>query len=248
MGEVGQLSAVATRGTAPVRVGSTSVRPAAREGSTPAHPASTPAVSTTQVSVYAKDAVLRAGVCAGLRGSPLITLADRPVLDSGAVGVIVADVIDEDVLNGIRTIARVSTPRIVVVAGRLTPSAAAAALEAGAYRFLLRTNARPDRLTAAVRSAALAPRGPASLDEALGDAISELDEDPPAPPERPAGLSERDIEVLRLMAGGDCTARIADYLAYSESTIKNVIHAIERKLGARNRTHAVAIAVKTGLI
>jgi DNA-binding NarL/FixJ family response regulator len=61
-------------------------------------------------------------------------------------------------------------------------------------------------------------------------------------------LVGRDLEVLRLLAEGRSTAGIADDLAYSESTIKNVIHDIVCQLGARNRAHAVAMAIRAGLI
>ncbi|MDQ1356070.1 MAG: hypothetical protein QOF20_2936 [Acidimicrobiaceae bacterium] len=62
------------------------------------------------------------------------------------------------------------------------------------------------------------------------------------------GLSPREIAVLRLVGEGLSADCIARRLAYSESTIKKTIHQIMRHLGARNRTHAVAIAIRTNLI
>ncbi len=70
----------------------------------------------------------------------------------------------------------------------------------------------------------------------------------PAPPAWLHELRERDLEVLRLLADGNSTAAIAEDLAYSESTIKNVIHDLVRQLGARNRAHAVAVAIRAGAI
>ncbi len=64
----------------------------------------------------------------------------------------------------------------------------------------------------------------------------------------PKEWSQRDLSVLRLLADGRSTAGIAEDLAYSESTIKNVIHDLVRQLGARNRAHAVAKAIRSGLI
>lgn len=61
-------------------------------------------------------------------------------------------------------------------------------------------------------------------------------------------LSARDVKVLRLLSDGCSTADIADDLAYSESTIKNIIHDLVRQLGARNRAHAVAMAIRAGVI
>jgi DNA-binding NarL/FixJ family response regulator len=71
---------------------------------------------------------------------------------------------------------------------------------------------------------------------------------PAAAPPWPKEWSQRDLSVLRLLADGRSTAGIAEDLAYSESTIKNVIHDLVRQLGARNRAHAVANAIRSGLI
>lgn len=56
------------------------------------------------------------------------------------------------------------------------------------------------------------------------------------------------MTVLRLLAEGGSTADIAEGLAYSESTIKNVIHDLVSQMGARNRAHAVAMAIRAGVI
>ena len=64
----------------------------------------------------------------------------------------------------------------------------------------------------------------------------------------PAGLSDREVEVLRHLADGCDTSEIAQTMAYSERTIKNIIHEVTRRLNLRNRSHAVAYAVKAGLI
>jgi DNA-binding NarL/FixJ family response regulator len=71
---------------------------------------------------------------------------------------------------------------------------------------------------------------------------------PPSSPPWLAGLTGRDLDVLRLLADGRSTAVIAEDLAYSESTIKNVIHDLVRQLGARNRAQAVAMAIRAGAI
>jgi DNA-binding NarL/FixJ family response regulator len=63
-----------------------------------------------------------------------------------------------------------------------------------------------------------------------------------------SGLSERELDVLRLVADGMSTSEIAKRLSYSERTIKNVIHDITTKLNARSRSQAVAEALRAGLI
>ena len=63
-----------------------------------------------------------------------------------------------------------------------------------------------------------------------------------------AKLTSREIEVLRLVADGLDTIEIAERLAYSERTVKNVMYGLTTRLKLRNRPHAVAYAMRTGLI
>ena len=61
-------------------------------------------------------------------------------------------------------------------------------------------------------------------------------------------LTEREIDVLRQVASGNANKIIADHLDISEETVKAHMRKILSKLGANDRTHAVAIAVKRGII
>ena len=63
-----------------------------------------------------------------------------------------------------------------------------------------------------------------------------------------SGLSDREVEVLRLVAEGLDTGEIARQLAFSERTIKSVLHDVTTRLQLRNRAHAVAFAVREGFI
>jgi DNA-binding NarL/FixJ family response regulator len=65
---------------------------------------------------------------------------------------------------------------------------------------------------------------------------------------RLAGLTARDVVVLGFLAEGWTTADIAHELVYAESTIKKEVHLIVRRLAARNRTHAVAMAIRDEVI
>ena len=80
------------------------------------------------------------------------------------------------------------------------------------------------------------------------DAEFERVTDMPVPLIRQAGLTPRDVDVLRFLAQGWTTADIAHQLAYAESTIKKEVHFIVHRLGARNRTHAVALAIRGAVI
>jgi DNA-binding NarL/FixJ family response regulator len=63
-----------------------------------------------------------------------------------------------------------------------------------------------------------------------------------------AGLTGREHDVLQLIADGMSTREVATRLAYSERTIKNVIQDLTLRLNVRNRTQAVACAVRNGWI
>jgi len=62
------------------------------------------------------------------------------------------------------------------------------------------------------------------------------------------GLSEREIEVLRLIAGGNANKEIGAQLSITEETVKSRVSSILSKLGANDRTHAVTIGLKRGII
>jgi DNA-binding NarL/FixJ family response regulator len=61
-------------------------------------------------------------------------------------------------------------------------------------------------------------------------------------------LTDREFDVLRLLAAGDSTRDIAKRLSYSERTVKNIVHDLLVKLNCRTRAHAVALATRRGVI
>ncbi len=100
---------------------------------------------------------------------------------------------------------------------------------AGAAGFLSRRWHAPDML----RSIRLAGAGIAA---------------PPPRPTTTTGLSARQQEILRLIAGGATNSEIATSLYLSRHTVKQHTSALYRKLGVRNRVHAVQAAQRKGLI
>jgi DNA-binding NarL/FixJ family response regulator len=63
-----------------------------------------------------------------------------------------------------------------------------------------------------------------------------------------AGLTPKEIDVLRLIAAGNANKEIAARLAITEETVKSRVKNILDKLGAKDRTHAVTIGLKRGVI
>lgn len=112
------------------------------------------------------------------------------------------------------------------------------ALQAGARGYVLKAGP-PEELFQAVREAAAGGIGLAS--EVVGHLVGRV-----VTP--PAELSEREKEVIRLMADGHSNRSIAQTLFLSEATIKTHLVRIYRKLGADNRAAAVSEAVRRGLL
>ncbi|MDL5202833.1 response regulator transcription factor [Streptomyces sp. ALI-76-A] len=123
------------------------------------------------------------------------------------------------------------------------------ALRAGASGFLLK-DASADKLAEAVRvvaagDALLAP----GITRRLIAEFSRLDDRPRAPlKERVGGLTERETEVLALIAQGLSNGEIAERLVVAEQTVKTHVGRILVKLGVRDRTQAAVFAYESGLV
>jgi DNA-binding NarL/FixJ family response regulator len=121
------------------------------------------------------------------------------------------------------------------------------AVRAGAKGYLLK-DVSLERLTDAIRAVAsgeslirpaITERVLRGLEHVRGDFDSL---DPPDP------LTKRELEILRLMAGGDSNKEIAEALGTAEGTVKNHASSILSKLGVRDRTRAVLKALERGYI
>jgi DNA-binding NarL/FixJ family response regulator len=202
------------------------------------------------VYVYANDPILQAGVGSHLSGSPEVVVVDQSELDQADVAIVAADLVDETVLRILRAIQRGSAPRTVLIATALDESTVIAAAEAGVSGLLRRSEVTADRLLeVVVKVAAGEAAVPSDLLARLLDQVGKLQRQVLAPRGlRFSGLSEREIEVLRLLADGLDTAEIARRLSYSERTIKAVLHDVTARFQLRSRAHAVAYAVREGLI
>ncbi|MBT2488755.1 response regulator transcription factor [Streptomyces sp. ISL-96] len=147
----------------------------------------------------------------------------------------------EQILGGME-----APPRIVVVTTFENDSYVYDALRAGAAGFLLKRAAAED-LVQAVRMVArsdslLFPSAVRAL------AAEHAKRQPAPPPPWAARLTEREAEVLRLMATGLTNAEIADRLRVGAATAKSHVAAVLAKTGARDRTQAVIAAYESGFI
>ena len=202
------------------------------------------------VLVCGDDPITEAGVATQMRGRPEVYVAEATSRDEADVVVVVVERLDDNAECLLRNLRRSGHNHIVVVCGHIDDDALMRAVELGVSGLLRRVEATPERLSSTVVAAA---RGDGQMaPDLLGrllEQMSRLQQRVLAPKGiSPNGFTTREIEVLRLLAEGYDTAAIADTLAYSERTIKNVIHDVTSRLHLRNRSHAVAFAMRTGVI
>jgi two-component system response regulator NreC len=131
--------------------------------------------------------------------------------------------------------------QIVVLTMQNEPAFARQALSAGALAYVLK-EAADDELVEAVRRAAA---GETYLNPQLGARIAA---EPPAPTGPPDDLSEREVEVLRMIALGHTNAEIAEQLYLSIRTVESHRAHIQQKLRRSSRADLVRYALDHGLV
>jgi DNA-binding NarL/FixJ family response regulator len=136
--------------------------------------------------------------------------------------------------------------RVIVCTADASEDAVLASLQAGAVGFLRKDTLTPEALGAAVQ-AAVSGAGVLAPD-LLGSLLRGAGADGANGRPSLARLTEREQQVLALIAQGHPTREVAQELCYSERTVKNVLHDVVTKLNARSRSQAVAHAVREGLI
>lgn len=204
--------------------------------------------STCAVGIVGSDQVLRAGLETQLRGRMGLRLVE-PAVDPADVVVIALSGTDDD-LEVLRRVHRNHQARLVAVVGDIDDGGVLNLIENGATGVLRRADATPELLQDVILRAA---RGDGAMpDDLLGGLLRQvkrLQQNVLTPRGLTiSGLTSREVEVLALVADGFDTKSIASQLCYSERTIKNVIQDVMRRFGLKNRSHAVAFALREGYI
>ena len=214
---------------------------------------------TIRVVLVDDEAMVRVGLRMVLSAEPDIEVVGEAADGAAAVGVVATtqpDVVLMDIrmpeVDGIEGARRVlaSSPdvKVVVLTTFDEDAYVEAALRSGVSGFLLKV-APPERLIDAVRTVA---RGGGLLDPSVTLRVIETFR--AAPPVRAesasrlAALTEREKDVLRLMARGMSNAEIAAELYLGEATVKTHVSGVLAKLGLRDRVQAVVAAYETGLV
>ena len=199
--------------------------------------------------IHADDPISRAGVASQLRPRPEVLVLEGDDAGEATVSLVVADRVAEPSLRAIRALRQRGTSVVLMVV-EVDDGSLVSAIEAGVAALIRRAEATPDRLVAVIRSAAAGEAAvPPDLLCRLLNQVGQLQRQVLAPRGLSfAVLADREVEVLRLVADGLDTAEIATRLSYSQRTIKTVLHDVTTRLQLRNRSHAVAYALREGLI
>ncbi|WP_406175054.1 response regulator transcription factor [Streptomyces sp. NBC_00996] len=203
------------------------------------------------VGVRASDRVTEDGAKAYLKSCPRIKCLPSHQHHEADVLLLIFDQATDATLDlmrrGFSNFAG-SGPPVVLVANSIGERQLIRAVEYGLVSFLVREEVDFRQiLDALIESRNDRSRMPSCLVRQLIKEVRERRHGGPGLFKR-AGLQVREVEVLRMLAEGMGTAEIADKLNYSERTIKGIIHDVIRRLGLRNRTHAVVYAMRAGFL
>jgi DNA-binding NarL/FixJ family response regulator len=215
--------------------------------------AAAPAAPVLRLLIADDHSVVRAGLRALLEGEPDLEVVAEAGSGEEAVALalgLAPDLVLMDLrfagpgrgIDGIEAVRRLAAEAAGIPVVMLTSYSGRAdivrALEAGARGYVLKAGP-PEELFRAVRSACVGGMGLAP------EIVSDLFGQVAAP--RP-DLTQRETEVVRLMADGHSNRAIAETLFLSEATVKTHLVRIYRKLGVDNRAAAVSECVRRGLL
>ncbi|MFD7003057.1 response regulator transcription factor [Streptomyces mirabilis] len=197
--------------------------------------------------MYSEDPLTRAGLISSIERLPQLALTTMKETPTAVVAVGTADSFAMSLLRSLS--APANTRFVLVVEGgwHVEPSVAA---EHGVRAVLWRAETSAAVLLQAVQAVAA---GHAWLPPVIQGQLLEQIEYVQRAVLHPRGLSasgltSREIDVLRLVSEGLDLSEIALKMSYSERTIKKILSAVLRRLGLRNRVHAVAYAIRAGII
>ena len=212
-------------------------------------------MSNIRVAIVDDQTLIREGLASLLALAPDLTVVGKAADGREALALVAEqspDVVLMDVrmpgMNGVAATrqirARYPHTRVIVLTTFDHDEYVFESLRAGASGYLLK-NADPDHLAAAIRAV---HAGDSILDPAVTQKVIRRATRPEAEPALTERLTPRERQVLRQMADGASNAEIAERLCLAEGTVKNHVSHILGKLGARDRAHAVRLAVEWGVL
>jgi DNA-binding NarL/FixJ family response regulator len=206
------------------------------------------------VAVLGNDQITREGAVARLTTFQGVEVLPPDQHQRAEVILILAGQLSDGVLSTMERASRDTTttrrPSIVLVANEFREDRVLRAIKFGLVSLLYRQDSGYDRIVQTIMSASAGRAElPNSMLRYVLDQLKAIQNNVLAPRGLTvAGLSDREVDVFRLLAEGFDTAEVSLKLNYSQRTVKNVIHGAVTRLKLRNRTHAVAYALRSGVL
>lgn len=205
------------------------------------------------VAVMATEPLVAEGAAAYLRTYPGIMPVAADRLDRASVVLVIAGRVGEGTLAALQRAAELAPGRemrFVLVCDDIREPQLLRALNWGLVSVLPRQETDYQRIARALMNARDGKvELPADAHGWLQERIRLVQRDVLAPHDlTTAGLYTREVEVLRLLAEGMGTLEIARRLSYSERTVRNILHGLLTRMKLRNRAHAVAYALRNGVM
>lgn len=201
------------------------------------------------VTFRATDPLTQAGVAAALRTRAEVELVDDTAIGPDTVAIVIAERLAE-ARALVLAVRAGGVGRCALVLGDIEEGDLIAIAELGVRALARRSQASPDTLVSLARTAANGEVAlPSDLLGTLFTQLARLQRNVLEPRGLDVfGMSERERQVLRLVAQGLDTKEIAERMCYSQRTVKTILHDITNRFQLRNRSHAVAYAMREGLI
>ena len=204
-----------------------------------------------RVLIVDDHAIVREGLRTLLSEEDELNVVGEAINGAEAIGMIAIhrpDVVLMDlmmpIMDGVEATRRIRqqtpTSHVIVLTSFRDDQLVQDAIRAGATGYLLKDVLKADLLSAIRRAA----RGEPVLHPEAQAALMRQASAPPSPLQ---GLTEREVDVLRLIAQGHSNREIADTLYLTEGTVKGYVSTILSKLNVQDRTQAALLAVKHGL-
>lgn len=203
-----------------------------------------------RIAVEAMDVFSRAGVSGLISTSPDLHLLPSTHLAQADIIVVVSPRLSGRVLRRLRALREICTAPFVLILDHLGDGDWLAAAEVGVAGAVWRSEATVEGFAGLLRTVLTGgSQLPPEIQGRLLKDIARLQQNVLGPRGLTAsGLESREVDVLRLIADGLDTAEIADRMKYSERTVKNILYAMMTRLNLRNRSHAVAYAMRSGIL
>lgn len=213
-----------------------------------------PESAPLRIAIVEDDPMMQLGLEQSLSAYPQLKIVGQA--EDGYLGVemvlkLKPDLVVMDIglprLDGIAATQRIKAElpdvRVVMLTSHTTETEIIAALSSGADAYCIK-GASVERLLSAIAAAA---EGATYLDPQIArKAIEHLK--PPSPTTNIANLSQRELEVLKLMVEGKSNPEIAEVLYLSPNTVKTHVRGIMNKLSVDDRVQAAVVALRSGIV